>query len=196
MIYNVGIFLFDDVELLDFAGPYEVFSVTAELNEFRFFKVFTISKDGAGIRTVNGLRVVPDFGFADHPQVDILVVPGGFGTRVAIKDRMILDWVQKVSAGTKITMSVCSGARVLGALGLLDGLAAVTHHTVVEHLREIAPAAVIEPDKRFTDNGKVMTSGGISAGIDLSLYIVRKLYGGATADKTVRYMEYGDWRKL
>lgn len=196
MIYNVGIFLFDDVELLDFAGPYEVFSVTAELNEFRLFKVFTITKDGAGIKTVNGLRVVPDFGFADHPQVGILVVPGGFGTRAAMKDAMILDWVKKVSAGTKITMSVCSGARVLGALGLLDSLAAVTHHTVVEHLREIAPAAVIELGKRFTDNGKIMTSGGISAGIDLSLHVVRKLWGEATADKTVRYMEYGDWRKL
>lgn len=194
MMYNVGIFLFDDIELLDFAGPYEVFSVTAELNEFRLFKVFSVTKDGTGIKTVNGLRVTPDFGFADHPPVDILVVPGGFGTRAAMKDAAVLDWVRKVSAGATITMSVCSGARILGALGLLDGLAAVTHHTVIEHLREIAPAAVIETDKRFTDNGRIMTSGGISAGIDLSLHIVRKLFGEAVAAKTVRYMEYGDWR--
>lgn len=196
MMNNVGIFLFNDVELLDFAGPYEVFSVTAELNDNQLFKVFSISQDGAGIKTINGLRVIPDYGFADHPPVDILVIPGGFGTRAAVKDGAVLDWVKRVAADAKIAMAVCSGARLLGAPGLLDGLEAVTHHTVVESLREIAPAAVIDTEKRFTDNGKFMTSGGISAGIDLALHIVRKLHGDATVNKTIKYMEYGDWRSL
>lgn len=196
MMNNVGIFLFNDVELLDFAGPYEVFSVTAELNDYGLFKVFSVSPDGGAVKTVNGLRVVPDYGFADHPPIDILVVPGGIGTRAAVKDGAVLAWVKRVAAGAKITMSVCSGARLLGANGLLDGLAAVTHHSVVDSLREIAPAAVIEMDKRFTDNGRVMTSGGISAGIDLALHIVRKLHGDATVAKTIKYMEYGDWRSL
>jgi len=139
--------------------------------------------------------VVPDYGFADHPPVDILVIPGGFGTRAAVKDAAVLDWVKRVAADATIVMSGCSGARLLGAPGLLDGLEAVTHHTVVENLREIAPMAIIT-EKRFTDNGKFMTSGGISAGIDLALHIVRKLHGDATVAKTIRYMEYGDWRRL
>jgi transcriptional regulator GlxA family with amidase domain len=162
----------------------------------RLSALFSISQDGAGIKTINGLRVVPDYGFADHPPVDILVIPGGFGTRAAVKDAAVLDWVKRVAADAKIAMSVCSGARLLGAPGFLDGLEAVTHHTVIESLREIAPAAIIETEKRFTDNGKFMTSGGISAGIDLALHIVRKLHGDATVNKTIKYMEYGDWRSL
>lgn len=93
-------------------------------------------------------------------------------------------------------MTVCSGARILGILGLLDSLETTTHHEVFEHLKEIAPKAIINKNKRFIDNGKIMTSGGISAGIDLSLHIVKKLYGEEIANKTIRYLEYGDWRSL
>lgn len=195
-MYNVGILLFNDVELLDYAGPYEVFSVTSELNDYKLFKVFTVSEDGAAAKSVNGLRALPDYGFGNHPPVDILVVPGGVGTRAAYRNGAVLAWVKSVSASAQIVMSVCSGARILGAVGLLDGRTAVTHHTVIGHLRELAPAALIDEEKRFTDNGKVMTSGGISAGIDLSLHIVTKLYGQEVADKTIKYMEYGDWRSL
>ena len=193
---NVGIFLFNDIELLDFAGPYEVFSVTSELNDFQLFKVFTISSDGAEIKSVNGLRVIPDFTFDNHPPVDILVIPGGVGTRKEVNKQEVLTWVNNTCKDAKTTMSVCSGARLLGALGLLDGLEAVTHHEVIEHLAKIAPNAIINPGKRFTDNEKIMTAGGISAGIDLSLHIVKKLYGEEIVNKTIRYMEYGDWRLL
>lgn len=193
---NVGIFLFNDVELLDYAGPYEVFSVTAQLNDQKMFKVFTVSEDGAAVRSVNGLTALPDFGFDNHPPVDILVVPGGIGTRAAYKNEAVLDWVKSVASSAQIVMSVCSGARVLGAVALLDGQATVTHHSVIDHLRETAPAALIDVEKRFTDNGKVMTSGGISAGIDLALHIVAKLHGQDAANKTIKYMEYGDWRSL
>ena len=193
---NVGIFLFNDVELLDYAGPYEVFSVTAQLNDHKLFKVFTVSEDGAAVRSVNGLTALPDFGFDNHPPIDILVVPGGIGTRAAYKNEAVLDWVKSVAASAQIVMSVCSGARVLGAVALLDGQATVTHHSVIDHLRETAPAAIIDVEKRFTDNGKVMTSGGISAGIDLALHVVAKLYGQDVANKTIKYMEYGDWRSL
>jgi transcriptional regulator GlxA family with amidase domain len=195
-MYNVGIFLFKDVELLDYAGPYEVFSVTSELNEHRLFKVFTISEDGAAVRSVNGLQALPDYSFVNHPPIDILVVPGGIGTRAAYKNDTVLDWIKGVSANAQIVMSVCSGARILGAVGLLDGQEAVTHHSVAGHLRETAQGAIVVDDKRYTDNGKVMTSGGISAGIDLALHIVTKLYGQEIANKTIKYMEYGDWRSL
>ncbi|MDT8900002.1 DJ-1/PfpI family protein [Anaeroselena agilis] len=191
---NVGIFLFNDMELLDFAGPYEVFSVTAELNDYKLFKVFTVSEGGAAVKSVNGLTVLPDYGFDSHPPVDILVVPGGVGTRAEIAKPAVLEWVAATNRNAIITMSVCSGARVLGVLGLLDRLEATTHHQVIGHLAELAPRAIIRADERFVDNGKIMTAGGISAGIDLSFHIVTKLYGKDIADKTVRYMEYGDWR--
>jgi transcriptional regulator GlxA family with amidase domain len=193
---NVGIFLFNDIELLDFAGPYEVFSVTSELNDHKLFRVFSLTGDGREIKSVNGLKVVPDYGFANHPPIDILVIPGGVGTRAEVTKRSVLDWVAGVHQGAKITMTVCSGARLPAALGLLDGLETVTHHTVFDSLKKLAPGTIINADKRFVDNGKIMTSGGISAGIDLSLHIVRKLCGEDIANKTIKYMEYGDWRNL
>ncbi len=193
---NVGIFLFNNIELLDFAGPYEVFSVTSELNNYQLFKVFTISSDGIEIKSINGLRVVPDYNFNNHPPIDILVIPGGVGTRAEIKKQDVLNWLAKTNESSKIMMSVCSGARLLGVLGLLDYLEATTHHEVIDNLREIAPNTIINPNKRYTDNGKIMTAGGISAGIDLSLHIVNKLHGEATVNKTKSYMEYGDWQSL
>jgi transcriptional regulator GlxA family with amidase domain len=193
---NVGIFLFNEVELLDFAGPFEVFTVTAELNDYQLFNVFTISESGKGIRTVNGLQVMPDYDFSNHPSVDILVVPGGAGTKNEMTKAFVLKWLKEKHDTSKITMSVCSGTRLLGKLGLLDGLKMITHHEVVEDMKQIAPKAIIEEDVRFTDNGKVLTSAGISAGIELSLHVVEKLYGKVIADKTAVYMEYGDWKKL
>ncbi len=193
---NVGIFLFHDLELLDFAGPYEVFSVSSELNDYRLFKVFTVTEDGKEIRSVNGLKVVPDFGFDNHPPIDILVIPGGVGTKSEMNKSAVLEWIRKNYQASQFTFSVCSGARILGRLGLLDNLESVTHHEVICQLREIAPLAVIKSDQRYTDNGKILTSAGISAGIDLSLYMVEKLYGLDVKNKTIVYMEYGDWEKL
>lgn len=195
-MYNVGIFLFDEIELLDFAGPYEVYSVTSELNNYDYFNVFTITSDGSQIKSVNGLQVTPDYSFASHPPIDILVIPGGVGSRAEIKKPEVLDWIKKTCENSRITMSVCSGARILGVLGFLDYQEAITHHEVIGHLTELAPRAIITPNKRFTDNGKIMTAGGISAGIDLSLHIVNKLYGKTTVNKTICYMEYGDWQAI
>jgi transcriptional regulator GlxA family with amidase domain len=192
---NVGLFLFDDVELLDFAGPYEVFSVTSELNGYRLFKVFTITWDGTEISTVNGLKVIPDYSFENHPHIDILIIPGGVGTKNEMKKPPILKWLQQNYEASKFTVSICSGARLLGKLGLLDNLDSTTHHEVIPDLLEIAPKTNIIKNKRFVDSGKIMTSAGISAGIDLSLYIVDKIYGKDIKNKTVVYMEYGDWEK-
>ncbi len=191
---NVGILLFNDVEVLDFAGPFEVFSVTSELNNCDLFKVFTITKDGKLITAVNGLKVLPDYSFNDHPQIDVLIIPGGIGTRKEMEDENVLEWIKNKYASSQITFSVCSGARILGKAGLLDEIEAVTHHEVIPHLKEIAPKAIINEKARFIDNGRIMTCGGISAGIDLSLYIVQKLFGEGITKKTIGYMEYGDWR--
>lgn len=193
---NVGIFLFDNVELLDFAGPYEVFSVTSELNDYRLFKVFTITQNGTTIKTVNGLKVMPDYSFKNHPRIDILIIPGGVGTKNELNKQPVLLWIRQNYETSKTTVSVCSGARLLGKLGLLDNLESITHHEVIPHLQEIAPKTIIKNEKRFIDSGKVMTSAGISAGIDLSLYLVEKLCGEEIKNKTIAYMEYGDWESF
>lgn len=193
---SVGIFLFNEVELLDFAGPFEVFTVTAELNNHRFFNVFTITENGGQIRTVNGLRVVPDYDFTNHPPIDLLIVPGGAGTKAEMIKESVLKWLKAQYETSEHTMSVCSGTRLLGKLGLLDHMEMVTHHEVITEMKEIAPKAIIKEDARFTDNGRILTSAGISAGIELSLYVVEKLYGKKIADKTAIYMEYGNWKDL
>jgi len=195
-LLSVGIFLFNEVELLDFAGPFEVFSVTAELNNYRLFNVFTITENGGKIRTVNGLRVVPDYDFTNHPPIDLLIVPGGVGTKVEMTKEPVLKWLKEQYGTSQNTMSVCSGTRLLGKLGLLDNMEMITHHEVIADMKEIAPKTIVKEDARFTDNGKILTSAGISAGIELSLYVVEKLYGKKIADKTAIYMEYGNWKKL
>jgi transcriptional regulator GlxA family with amidase domain len=194
--YSVGIFLFDDVEVLDFAGPFEVFSVTSQLNNYEPFSVFTISETGEEINAVNGLNILPDFSFEDHPDIDILIIPGGDGTRELINKQVVIDWVNEISHGSEITMSVCSGARILAKAGLLDGHNSITHHEVIKDVKNITSETNILEGKRFVDEGKIMTSGGITAGIDLSLHVVEKLFGKSMARETVIYMEYGDWRKL
>lgn len=194
--YSVGIFLFDEVEVLDFAGPFEVFSVTAQLNNYEPFSVFTVSENGDEIKAVNGLYVIPDFSFDDHPDIDILVIPGGDGTKELIDRPEIIDWINQVNDQNEITMSVCSGARLMAKAGLLDGLDSTTHHDVIKDVANITPETNILEGKRFVDEGKIMTSGGITAGIDLSFHVVEKLFGKGMANETAIYMEYGDWRKL
>ncbi len=193
---SVGFFIFNGMELLDFAGPYEVFAVTAELHDYQLFKTFAVSADGAMIRTVNGLKVLPDYSFASHPAIDLLVIPGGDGTKAEVLKPAVLDWLAAVQSRARFTMSVCSGARLLGKLGLLDGRPAITHHEVIPQLREIAPQALIREDARFVDDGAILTSAGIAAGIDLALHLVEKLHGPAVAGKTIAYMEYGQWERF
>jgi len=188
---NVGIFIFDDAEVLDFAGPFEVFSVTSQINNNALFNVFTVSKENKTIAAVNGLLVTANFTFADHPAIDILVISGGQGTKKILKDIAVLSWLEVIHKKASLVLSVCSGARLLATLGLLDNKPFCTHHQVYEHIKEIAPSSIPVTTKRFmqTDD-KTYTSGGISAGIDLSFHIVEKLLGKEIAANTARYMEY------
>lgn len=193
---NVAIFLFDDVEVLDFAGPFEVFAVTSELNNYEPFNVYTVAAEKAPVRAVNGLSVNPDYSVADCPVPDLLIIPGGVGSRQVIKSNELVAWV-KDTEGRELTLSVCTGSLVLAKAGLLAGRRATTHHEVYDFLGELAPDAVVDRDSRFVDEGDVITSGGISAGIDMSLYMVEKLLGKEVCDRTRVYMEYGDnWRDL
>jgi transcriptional regulator GlxA family with amidase domain len=187
---HVAILVFDDVQILDFAGPFEVFAVTDELRAHGEFHVFTVSELRATIRARNGLKIVPDFTLENCPPAQVLVIPGGQGTRSLLNRQLLLEWVRKQARGAQAVMSVCTGALVLGKAGLLDGLRATTHFECFDLLREYAPSAVITPGERFTDNGKICTSAGISAGIDLSLHVVGRLLGQEAADTTARHMEY------
>jgi len=187
---NTAILIFDDVEVLDFAGPFEVFSVTNELNDYSLLNVFTVAGEKAPVTARNGLSVNPDFSIVNTPQPDILIIPGGSGTRPLLLRQDILAWITHSAHNADKVLSVCTGALLLAKVGLLDGIKSTTHHSAFETLAKIAPDTEIVRDARFVDNGKVITSAGISAGIDMSLYVIELLYGKGTARQTAAYMEY------
>ena len=187
---NVAILVFDDVEVLDFAGPFEVFAVTDELNEHREFHTFTLATKPGTIRARNGLKIVPDFTLENCPAPHVIVVPGGSGRRALMQMPSLHEWLRTRSRHAEIVMSVCTGAFVLARAGLLDGLRVTTHHAHIEELRALAPHLDVVEQQRFTDNGAILTAAGISAGIDCSLHVVERLLGRPTADRTAEYMEY------
>lgn len=188
---TVAILMFDDVEVLDFAGPFEVFSVTSELNGIdRPFAVLTVAEHPGAVSARNGLSVNPDCTISDCPPPDILIVPGGIGTRKLIDNSTVINWIENCAPTAELVLSVCTGALLLAKAGLLEGLQATTHHKALELLRELAPHTTIIENQRFVDNGKIITSGGIAAGIDMSLHVVSKLLGAAQAEKTAEHMEY------
>lgn len=187
---NIAILLFDDVEVLDFAGPFEVFAVTNELLGNDTFEVFTVAEGIGTVRARNGLKLVPHYTLEQCPAAHLLVIPGGFGTRALLRKPAFLEWVRIRARSAEIVMSVCTGALVLAQLRLLDGLKATTHHECLDLLRELAPNTTIMADLRFVDNGRIITAAGISAGIDCSLHVVERLLGSDAAATTARYMEY------
>ena len=188
---NVGILIFDEAEVLDFAGPFEVFAVCSELQSHELFNVFTVAKNTSSINAVNGLSVNPSYSFSNVPKIDILIISGGAGTRKQMVDQETLNWINKIHETTTFTLSICSGARLLGVLNLLNGKPYCTHKGVYEHLKKIVPNGIPKPEKRFVQTSeKIFTSGGISAGIDLSFYIVELLHGKKIAKETADYMEY------
>ena len=175
---RVGILVFDDVEELDFVGPLEVFGVASAL--MGGIDIVTVSKNGQQVRGRYGLRVKPDYGFAECPHLDLLIVPGGRGARLqARNDKDTIAFVIAHAAGAQIA-SICTGALVLAAAGILDGKKATTHWSALDMLRQYPRVQVVE-GTRFVRDGKVATSAGISAGIDLALEIVRESLGEKVA---------------
>lgn len=187
---NLAILIFDDVEVLDFAGPFEIFSVTNELNKDELLNVYTIALTKDPIHAKNGLKVIADYTLETCPKIDCLIIPGGSGTRKLLINEPFLAWVTQTAPGCDHLLSICSGALVLAVTGMLNGLSATTHHQVFDELIELAPETQIVRNQRFVDNGKIITSAGVAAGMDMSLYMVAKLYGQKTAAKTAQYIEY------
>ena len=192
---RVGILIFPNVEVLDFCGPFEVFSVTRLNEDLRReepspFEVVLIAEQEDVIVTTGGLRVLPDYTLANCPPLDILVVPGGWGTRQAITNEGLLAWIAERGKQVETLTSVCTGAMLLGRAGLLDGRHATTHWRSLDWMRESFPAVTVEDQLHVVEDGHVFTSAGISAGIDLALRVVARYYGEAVARETARNMEY------
>lgn len=195
---TVGILLFDGVEVLDFAGPYEVFSRTRltpgiesrRTEDSAPFRVFTVAVGGGLVTATGGLRVLPDFDTSAAPAIDVLVIPGGFGTRALLQDVALLTWIRQAAASARRVTSVCTGALLLARAGLLAGRRATTHWGALAALGELDPTIRVETDPRVVDDG-IVTSAGVSAGIDMAFAIVEAMHGRAVADETARYMDYG-----
>jgi transcriptional regulator GlxA family with amidase domain len=193
---NIAILLFPDVEVLDFAGPFEVFSVAARLHARTHgaapFTVFTVSADGGMVRARHGLQVQAEASFGQHPAIDILIVPGGVVTQ-PLADPATLAWVVEQSAAAQITASVCTGAFILAAAGLVGSLPVTTHWEDIGDLRRSFPGITVLEEVPWVDNGKLVSSAGISAGIGMSLHLVERLLGQPAAIATARQMQY-DWQ--
>ena len=191
----VGILIFDDVEILDVAGPFEVFAVTRLNDEQRLqqsspFKVYLISETNKQITAIGGLRLTPDVTISECPELDLLIVPGGWGTRKESKNKILVKWIGNQFTNDRLIASVCTGSGLLGKAGLLDGRDATTHWRAFDFLQESAPKARILKNVRFILTEPIFTSAGVSAGIDLALRIVSHVFGTEVGQATARQMEY------
>lgn len=193
---NVAILIFDDVEVLDFCGPYEVFGVAGRQGEPKPFQVYTVAAQQRPILARNQLSVNPHYNLTDCPQSDILLIPGGYGTRRELHNPVLIEWIKTRAQTAQLVLSVCTGALLLAKAGLLEGLAATTHHGAIDLLREVAPNTEVREGVRVVDNGRIILSAGISAGIDMSFHVVARLLGKAEAIATAEYMEYSIQLKM
>ena len=192
---RVGIVLFEDIEVLDFCGPFEVFSTT-RLNEERRreesspFEVLLVAERPGPVMATGGMSVLPHHTFEDCPRLEIVVCPGGWGTRKELSNRVMLDWLRTRCAQAEMVTAVCTGSMLLGFAGLLDGLHATTHWRSLDWMRDSFPLVTVEYGKHVVEDGRVITSAGISAGIDMSLKVVSRYFGENIARATARHMEY------
>ena len=192
---KVGIFIYDDIEVLDLGGPFEVFSVATRVKARLEpgspppFNVFTIGETTAPIHACGGLIVTPTFSFADHPPIDLLLIPGGI-VSAELKKEKVIHWIATTSAKAKLTASVCTGSSLLAQAGLLDGKHATTHWADIDDMKSMFPNVTVEKDVRWVDQGTLITSAGISAGIDMALHLVSRLESESLALTTARQMDY------
>src|SRR4051794_33852000 len=192
---KVGILVFSEVEVLDFCGPFEVFSVT-RLDENRRreepspYEVVLVAEQTGAVVATGDLKVVPDHSLEDCPPLDVLVVPGGWGTRREMTNDRLLAWLSQKALQVTTLTSVCTGSLLLGKAGLLDGKRATTHWRVLEEMRNLFPSITVIDDQHVVEAGNLITSAGISAGIDMALRVVARHHGESVARATARYMEY------
>jgi len=183
---SIGILIFEDVEELDFVGPWEVLTARPYLPERN--RVLTIAAQDGPVRCAKGLRVLPDCSFQNAPELDVLLVPGGEGTR-SEKRGVLVDWIRKVAPRARWLTSVCTGAFLLQEAGLLEGKRVTTHWAFIEELRKCGNLTVLE-NRRYVRDGNIVTAAGVSAGIDMALWLSGQLHGVDVARKLQRFIEY------
>ena len=190
--WKVGILLFNEVEVLDFAGPFEVFSITTYPEEnVKPFEVKTVAQTNEIIRTRNGLQVAPHYSFTDNPSFDTLIIPGGYGAEeIEIHNDVVLNWIKENMPKVSLMTSVCTGAFLLAKAGLLEGKKATTHWMDIDRLESEFDTITVMRDVKYVDEGSIITSGGVSAGINMSFHIIKKLLGEEIARTTAKRMEY------
>jgi transcriptional regulator GlxA family with amidase domain len=195
---TVGILLFDDAEVLDFCGPFEVFSVTGRLKATgknqggtdTAINVYHLAQSARPVRALGDFLVQPHYTLLDHPALDVLVIPGGWGVWAAAEQEDVVAWVRRMAGRVAIMSSVCTGAFLLGRAGLLEGRKATTHWLSLDRLAEEFPHTEVQRGVRWVDEGDLVTSAGIEAGIDMSLHLVERLLGREMAETTAKRMEY------
>jgi transcriptional regulator GlxA family with amidase domain len=190
-----GILVFPEVEILDFCGPFEVFSVTRldERNrreEHSPFEVVLVAETTEPVTATGGMRVLPDHDLASCPRLDLLVVPGGWGTRRLVQNDKVVGWIRERADSIELAASVCTGSFLYGQAGLLDGRRATTHWLSLDRMEQTFPAVHVVRDQHVVEDGSIVTSAGIAAGIDLALRVVARIHGEPVARATARYMEY------
>lgn len=189
---NIGIYIYDNAEVLDFSGPFEVFSTASRLAESSdAFEVFFIAEQKAPVVARGGFSVNPHYDLNHHPEIDLLIVVGGVHSGELQKTRVI-NWLASMAEDAKVIASICTGAFILAEAGLLAGRKVTTHWEDIDELRKNYPDLTVIDGERWIDEGNLITSGGISAGIDMSLHLVSRFLGPELAEKTARQMEY-DW---
>ncbi|WP_070964018.1 DJ-1/PfpI family protein [Vibrio sonorensis] len=185
---KIGIFIYPEAEVLDFAGPFEVLSTAKRVGD-KPWQVFLIAKDKNAVKVRGGMQVLPDYSIHNHPEMDILILVGGDHTN-AYKDLATLTWIQEQSTKVNQITSVCTGVFFLAESGILNGARVTTHWEDIAELKESYPELDVVGDVRWVEHSPFVTSGGISAGIDMSLFLVSKLADKSLAEKTARQMEY------
>jgi len=188
MSITIGILLFDDAEELDYVGPWEVF--TGAIMSKPDSRVVTIAERAEPIRSAKGLRVIPDHTFADAPPLDVALVPGGLGTRKEQHNPLLIDWLRQTGEHCTWVTSVCTGSLLLHRAGFTSGKEITTHWAFVETLREIAGDATVRDDRRYIRDGNVVTAAGVSAGIDMALWLVGQIWDADYARLVQRYIQY------
>lgn len=192
---KIAIVLFEDAEELDFVGPWEVFTMVAAGLALSKAKgeapeVFTVSEKGGVVKAAKGLRVVSDHSFADAPEADVFLVPGGIGARREAENQVMLSWIAKAAERASWITSVCTGSLLLTAAGPAKGKTVTTYWAFVETLRQRGEAKAVLADARFARDGNVVTSAGVSAGIDMALWLVGQIWSPEVAKATQKAMEY------